>query len=53
MIDKLAPYAELGIDRVILNMNFGLPQTQTMESIQAFAEEVMPHFDSTPARATE
>ena len=53
MIDKLAPYAELGIDRVILNMNFGLPQTQTMESIQAFAEEVMPHFDSTPARAAE
>ena len=24
MIDKLAPYAELGIDRVILNVNFGL-----------------------------
>ena len=53
MIDKLAPYAELGIDRVILNMNFGLPQTQTMESIQAFAEEVMPHFDTSPARAAE
>ncbi|SLN63638.1 Limonene 1,2-monooxygenase [Roseovarius albus] len=44
MIDKLGPYAELGIDRVILNMNFGLELSQTMDSIQCFAEEVMPHF---------
>lgn len=44
MIDKLGPYAELGIDRVILNMNFGLEPSQTLESIQCFAEEVMPHF---------
>ena len=53
MIDKLAPYAELGIDRVILNMNFGLPQNQTLESIQAFAEEVMPHFDNASTQAAE
>jgi alkanesulfonate monooxygenase SsuD/methylene tetrahydromethanopterin reductase-like flavin-dependent oxidoreductase (luciferase family) len=44
MIDKLGPYAELGIDRVILNMNFGLDPQETRDSIQAFAEEVMPHF---------
>lgn len=46
MIDKLAPYADLGIDRVILNMNFGLAKQQTLDSIQCFAEEVMPHFSS-------
>ena len=44
MVDKLGPYAELGIDRVILNPNFGLQASQTLESIQCFAEEVMPHF---------
>jgi alkanesulfonate monooxygenase SsuD/methylene tetrahydromethanopterin reductase-like flavin-dependent oxidoreductase (luciferase family) len=46
MIDKLAPYAELGIDRVILNPNFGLDARQTLDSIQCFAEEVMPHFNT-------
>jgi len=44
LIDKLAPYAELGIDRVILNPNFGLDAQQTLDSIQCFAEEVMPQF---------
>ena len=49
MIDKLGPYAELGIDRVILNKNFGLEAQETLESIQCFAEEVMPHFTGRPA----
>lgn len=44
MIDKLGPYADLGIDRVILNVNFGLEQRETLDAIQCFAEEVMPHF---------
>lgn len=44
MIDKLAPYKELGIDRVILNVNFGCDAQETIEAIQCFAEEVMPHF---------
>ena len=44
MIDKLAPYAEAGIDRVMLNMNFGAGQAEILESIQRFAEDVMPHF---------
>ncbi|MEM8649621.1 MAG: LLM class flavin-dependent oxidoreductase [Pseudomonadota bacterium] len=52
MIDKLAPYAELGIDRVILNFNFGLDQTDTLEAIQCFAEEVMPHFSASSAIAS-
>ncbi len=44
MIDKLGPYQELGIDRVIMNMNFGLECQETLDAIQCFAEEVMPHF---------
>jgi alkanesulfonate monooxygenase SsuD/methylene tetrahydromethanopterin reductase-like flavin-dependent oxidoreductase (luciferase family) len=44
MIDKLSPYEEIGIDRLILNMNFGASQKDTMTSIQQFAEKVSPHF---------
>ena len=53
MIDKLAPYAELGIDRVILNPNFGLDANETLDAIAAFAEEVMPHFATKPNVAAE
>ncbi|WP_306045215.1 LLM class flavin-dependent oxidoreductase [Nioella sp. MMSF_3534] len=49
MIDKLGPYAELGIDRVILNFNFGLDPSETLDAMQCFAEEVMPHFTGRPA----
>lgn len=53
IIDKLAPYAELGIDRVILNVNFGCDAAETLDSIAAFGEEVMPHFTgrSIPAKS--
>ena len=44
MIDKLAPYTEAGVDRFIMNVNFGVEQAEILESIQCFAEEVMPHF---------
>ena len=44
MIDKLGPYSDLGIDRVILNMNFGLEAQETLDSIKVFGEDVMPHF---------
>ena len=44
MVDKLMPYAEAGVDRFIMNINFGVEQAETLESIQCFAEEVMPHF---------
>lgn len=49
MIDKLAPYAEAGVDRFIMNVNFGVEQTEVLESIQCFAEDVMPHFSDNPA----
>ena len=44
MVDRLAPYAELGIDRMILNINFGVCQSETLDCVQLIAEEVMPHF---------
>ncbi|MCE2516870.1 MAG: LLM class flavin-dependent oxidoreductase [Alphaproteobacteria bacterium] len=53
MRDKLAPYAELGIDRVILNVNFGLDPADTLETIASFAEEVMPHFTTRQPQAAE
>ncbi|WP_420397838.1 LLM class flavin-dependent oxidoreductase [Nioella sp.] len=49
MIDKLGPYADLGIDRVILNFNFGLDPSDTLDAMQCFAEEVMPRFTGRPA----
>jgi alkanesulfonate monooxygenase SsuD/methylene tetrahydromethanopterin reductase-like flavin-dependent oxidoreductase (luciferase family) len=44
IIDKLGPYADLGIDRVIINPNFGTDPQGTLDCLQCFAEEVMPHF---------
>ena len=52
MIDKLAPYAEAGVDRFIMNINFGVEQSEVLESIQCFAEEVMPHFRDEPMAQT-
>ena len=53
MIDKLAPYAELGVDRVILNVNFGADQNETLDMLNRFAAEVMPHFAEKPSVAAE
>jgi alkanesulfonate monooxygenase SsuD/methylene tetrahydromethanopterin reductase-like flavin-dependent oxidoreductase (luciferase family) len=44
MIDKLSPYNEAGIDRVILNMNFGASHKDTIQSIHRFSEDVIPYF---------
>ena len=49
MIDQLGVYADLGIDRVILSVNFGIAQSETLDCIQRFGEEVMPHFTGRPA----
>ena len=53
MVDKLAPYAELGIDRMVLNINFGVDQSETLDCIQNFSEEVMPHFLESLASESE
>jgi hypothetical protein len=52
MIDKLAPYAEAGVNRIILNMNFGASQAETLDSLQCFAEVVLPHFTGRPCPAS-
>jgi len=44
MVEKLSAYKEIGIDRMILNMNFGASHGDTMESIERFSEEAMPHL---------
>lgn len=44
IVDQLGVYADLGIDRVILNLNFGAEAEETLDCIRRFAEEVMPHF---------
>lgn len=44
MIDKLAKYEEVGLDEITFNMSFGFDGQETLDSLQRFAEEVMPHF---------
>lgn len=44
MIDRLAPYHEVGIDELILSSNLGQPQAEHIDAMERFASEVMPHF---------
>ena len=44
MIDRLAGYAEMGIDEVIVTSIFGQPQQETLEMMSMFGAEVMPHL---------
>jgi flavin-dependent trigonelline monooxygenase, oxygenase component len=44
MIDRLSVYAELGIDEVLTTSNFGQEEAMTLDMMNRFAEEVMPHF---------
>jgi flavin-dependent trigonelline monooxygenase, oxygenase component len=44
MVDRLAGYAEAGIDELILSSNFGQPAADTIEMMHRFATEVMPHL---------
>lgn len=49
MVERLAPYAEAGVDRMILNMNFGAEQSETLESIERFARDVLPQLGASGA----
>ena len=44
MIDRLAAYAELGIDEVIVTSIFGQPQDETLEMMSRFSSDVVPHL---------
>jgi alkanesulfonate monooxygenase SsuD/methylene tetrahydromethanopterin reductase-like flavin-dependent oxidoreductase (luciferase family) len=46
MVDRLRGYVEAGIDELILSSNFGQPAAETIEMMERFAEEVMPHLRS-------
>lgn len=43
-VDKLAHYAELGIDDIQVNMNFGASHKDVMNGLERFATHIMPHF---------
>lgn len=42
--EQLQVYADLGIDEVICNLNFGLPQHEAMAAMERMATEVIPNF---------
>lgn len=44
MVDRLAEYHDLEIDEVILSSNIGQTQADSIEAMERFAAEVMPHF---------
>ncbi|MDG3578026.1 LLM class flavin-dependent oxidoreductase [Rhizobium sp. YJ-22] len=44
MIDRLAAYAEAGIDEVIVTSNFGQEQSETLDMMARLSAEVMPHL---------
>ncbi|NRB30761.1 MAG: LLM class flavin-dependent oxidoreductase [Rhizobiaceae bacterium] len=43
-VDQLGIYAEAGVDQIILSQNIGPANQETLDNMQAIAEEVMPHF---------
>lgn len=44
LIDQISEYYEAGIDEYILSSNLGQSQSQHLDAMQRFAEEVMPKF---------
>ncbi|MEZ5922933.1 MAG: LLM class flavin-dependent oxidoreductase [Hyphomicrobiaceae bacterium] len=53
MIDRLAHYAELGIDAVLSTSNFGQEEAWTLDMMSRFAEEVMPHVTAVKVQAAQ
>lgn len=49
MVERLAVYAEAGVDELIVNVNFGAASEEALEAMQRFGEEVMPHFTAAGA----
>ena len=57
VLDKLAPWAELGMRHVMVWAMFGhMPPERAAETIQRFGEEVLPHLEriqpAEPSRAS-
>ena len=51
MVDRIAYYAELGIDDFIMNVNVGEKHAESIEAMERSAAEVMPHTPSTSRTA--
>jgi alkanesulfonate monooxygenase SsuD/methylene tetrahydromethanopterin reductase-like flavin-dependent oxidoreductase (luciferase family) len=49
MVDRLGLFAESGVDRASLVLNFGSSHQETLETIHRIAEDVMPHFTAKQA----
>lgn len=46
MIEQLGKYAEAGIDEVIMTSNFGQSQEDTLDMMNRFGEQIIPHFSN-------
>jgi alkanesulfonate monooxygenase SsuD/methylene tetrahydromethanopterin reductase-like flavin-dependent oxidoreductase (luciferase family) len=44
MIDRLGMYADAGIDELIISAGLGASDPESLEEMERFASEVMPHF---------
>ncbi len=51
MIDRLAAYAEIGIDDVIVTSVFGQPQEDTIEMMSRLSSEVFPQVRAVKRKA--
>ena len=52
MIDRLAIYREAGIDELILSSGMGQNQKDSLDAMERFAREVMPHFKAAKESVT-
>ncbi len=44
MVERLKAYEALGVDELIVNVNFGLSNEESLEALEWFADAVMPCF---------
>ena len=44
MIDKLAMYAEAGVDEIIISAGFGQSQEDMIESMHRIGDKIIPRF---------
>ena len=51
MVDRLAGYAEAGIDELILSSNLGQSQGEHLEAMERFASGVLPYLQGITAAA--
>lgn len=53
LLRRLNVYAEVGVDELIVNMNIGASQAETLTSMRRFGEEIMPHFSLSAQQTAE